>query len=71
MAKRKPSEVGWKRNVWTGSDILDVEPAVRITRNGLYRAEFWGDYSLAFPKYGPWRKTLQQAKKDVPALRQS
>jgi hypothetical protein len=32
----------------------------------LYRMEEWGDYSLAFPKYGPWQKTLAAALKDRP-----
>lgn len=58
----------WKRNIWTGSDILNVTRTARIIRHGLYRAEEWGDYSLAFPIHGPWRKTLSEAKRDIKSL---
>jgi hypothetical protein len=34
----------------------------------LYRAEFWGDYSLDYPKRAGWVKTLDQAKKDLKKL---
>jgi len=59
----------WTFNCWTGNYLLKVSTTRRICRmagGGLYRMEEWGDYSLAFPKYGPWRKTLTQAQKDRP-----
>lgn len=60
----------WKRNIWTGNDILNVSPNERIIRAGtMYRAEFWGDYSLDFPKKGDWRNSLGKAKADLPALK--
>ena len=65
----------WQRNIWTGTDKLDVTKNGRIVRQGfynprrfLYHAEFWGDYSHAFPVHGEWRKSLSQAKRDLAAL---
>jgi hypothetical protein len=64
----------WEFNCWTGNSIYRIEKKeARIVRMAgrephLYRAEWWGDYSLEYPKRGPWRGNLEQAKKDVKAL---
>ena len=64
----------WEHNIWTGIDLLDVTGNGRIARQKyirsppLYRAEFWGDFSLSFPQHGPWRNSLQTAKKDLAQL---
>ena len=63
----------WAKNPWTGDCLLSCGPARRILRTGtegsyLYRAEYWGDYSLTYPVYGRWRASLSAAKKDLEAL---
>lgn len=64
----------WERNIWTGRDTLDISPNSRIIRQPysndrpLYRAEFWGDYSLQYPLFGVWRNSLGQAKSDLTDL---
>ena len=50
----------WEFNAATGSHIAQVDDNTRIIRSGqpdayLYRAEFWGDYSLRYPI---WVNTL-------------
>lgn len=68
------SKADWQRNVWTGTDSLDVAPNARIIRQPfanaapLYRAEFWGDYSLNYPVKAGWRKSLAHAKADAARL---
>jgi hypothetical protein len=70
-----PKEGAWELNIWTGRHLLNISRNKRIVRQGfhnptsfLYSAEFWGDFSLAFPVRGPWRKTLPQAKHDFSRL---
>lgn len=66
--------MSWQRNIWTGRDTLDVAHNARVVRQPfagsapLYKAEFWGDYSLDYPVSGEWRKTLQSAKADAARL---
>lgn len=65
-------ETGWQFNASAGVHILRVSRNERIVRHQggrLYTAEFWGDYSLAYPVRGPCRATLQQAKRDLSNLR--
>ena len=64
----------WDKNPWTGDCSLSCGKAQRIQRIGsegsyLYRAQFWGDYSLAHPVYGRWRASLSAAKKDLKILK--
>lgn len=63
-------KAAWERNIWTGNDILRVSDSRRIIRCGsaspLYRMEEWGNHSLDFPRLGPWRKSLADAKRDRP-----
>jgi hypothetical protein len=64
----------WERNIWTGNDILRATSNGSIIRYGdvkqpyLYRAVYWGDYSLAFPVVGLLRPTLDAAKRDLATL---
>ena len=63
----------WKFNCWTGDSTLRIDENTRIVRVGqkqpyLYRAEYWGDYSLEYPRRGPCRKSLPQARQDCRAL---
>lgn len=61
----------WEHNASTGNYILRVGPNTRVVRiqgGGLYRVEYWGDYSLRFPIRGPWRKTLRSALADRKAV---
>lgn len=76
MSNPNAVKQAWERNVWTGTDKLRVGENERVMRQGfynprsfLYYAEFWGDYSLKYPLRGPWRKTLQAAKRDLAKLR--
>lgn len=51
---RIPTKLEWKHNASTGAYIANLGPATRLVRSGragryLYRAEYWGDYSLDFP----------------------
>jgi hypothetical protein len=58
----------WELNASTGNYILRLTPntsVIRMAGGGLYSGEYWGDYSLRYPKKGPWRKTLKQAKQDI------
>lgn len=60
----------WDFNASTGNNYLRILDNGRIVRMGskppyLYKAEFWGDYSLKFPENGAWRETLQRARADL------
>lgn len=60
MAKKRE----WKLNIWTGDHTLALNENTRIVRmrgGGLYCKEFWGDYSLDYPRRGPWCRSLQKA----------
>lgn len=63
------TKMNWEFNAMTGNSIGWVSDNCRIVRlRGmpyLYVAEYWGDYSLDYPKRGPVRKTLGQAKEDL------
>ena len=74
MAATKPP-LAWERNNWTGEDVARLSSNERIVRMpplagkaDMYQAEFWGDFSLHYPKHGPWRKTLQAALSDLQKL---
>jgi len=71
QAERGTSEK-WEHNAQTGNSILKISSNERIIRDThrppLYKAEFWGDYSLDYPISGGWRGTLQQAKDDLKRL---
>lgn len=62
----------WEHNASTGTQTMRVTATGRVVRQPfkggtfLYRAEQWGDYSLEYPKKGPWEKTLAGAKKTMP-----
>lgn len=79
MREKKPRQsIEWKWNIWTGQDLGRVTDNGRIIRQKyynpisyLYRAEFWGDYSLERPTYGPWRKTLKAALRDLRDLEEA
>ncbi len=64
----------WEHNASTGNDILRVGKNKRIIRvpsgpgQYMYKAEYWGDYSLKYPVKGVLRGALAQAKKDLPKL---
>ena len=65
----------WEHNVWTGEDILRLSDNERIIRQKfndgsfLYRAEFWGDFSLLYPIKGSMKETLKSAKEDLVGLK--
>lgn len=62
----------WEHNVSTGNDHLRVsanERIVRIAGGGLYVAEFWGDYSLRFPRRSGCRTTLKAAMAELAVLK--
>jgi hypothetical protein len=59
----------WRRNIWTGHDLLSVpEHRGRIRREPwgpsqyVYTAEYWGDYSLRYPLCDYRHATLGAAK---------
>lgn len=62
-------------NCWTGTTTTDIDSNSRVVTDGpntdgqLFRAEYWGDYSLAFPKRGPWRKSKADAARDIARLK--
>ena len=65
----------WEHNCWTGHDILRVSKNERVIRQPfgagkfLYQAEFWGDYSLDYPKEGTWQKSLPKARAELKHLK--
>lgn len=78
MSKRKslpavacavPRNLNWQRNASTGADIAQINRATRLVRTGragryLYRAEYWGNFSLNFP-IGSNAATPAQALRDL------
>ncbi len=65
------STIEWEYNASTGHDISRVTKNGRILRmrfndgSFLYWAEFWGDYSLQYPKRGSNRESYEGARKDL------
>jgi hypothetical protein len=56
----------WELNASTGDYIAKVSDNTRLIRMGsvrpyLYLAEFWGDYSLAFPVRGTCETSVAKA----------
>jgi hypothetical protein len=65
-------QLTWERNIWTGNDIARINDNTRVVRmpadygkSYLYCAEFWGDYSLAYPIRSGWYPTLAKAKSSL------
>jgi hypothetical protein len=63
----------WQLNASTGCHLLNVISNGRVIRQRhgqsyLYRADYWGDYSLDFPVAGVWRGSLGEAKRDLSRL---
>lgn len=77
VATKIPSKLDWDFNASTGNSIAQLNPVTRLVRSGrdgkfLYRAEYWGDHSLAFPIGSnalTASKALEDLKKDVTKLK--
>lgn len=62
----------WEHNASTGDDYLRVsanERIVRMAGGGLYVAEFWGDYSLRYPRRSGCCASLKAATAELAVLK--
>jgi hypothetical protein len=68
----------WEMNASTGTYYAYIENNIRVARIGhigpapngityLYRVEDWGDYSLKYPVYGLWERSIKAALKHLTA----